>query len=365
MSLSLAASALLEPAVRVMVVDDVLLVRGLVAQWLAAEPDFQIVGSYRNGREAVANIAKADPDVVVLDIDMPELDGLAALPLLLAYKPDAAVIMASTLTRRNAEASLKALKLGAADYVPKPGNGRELMAAPDFRRELVEKIRGLGRARQRRAAGRHVVSVPTPDITLRPFSPAMPRALVIGSSTGGPEALQAVMGRLGRAADRVPILVAQHMPATFTTVLAEHIGRACGRPSREGLHGEPIEPGQVYVAPGGKHMRVEPVAERPTIALDDGPPVHFCKPAVDPLFASASAVYGAGTLALVLTGMGSDGARGALAVAKAGGNVIAQDEATSVVWGMPGATARSGACAAVLPLDAIAAKIVQLVGGRP
>lgn len=364
MSLSPIASALLEPAVRVMVVDDVLLVRGLVAQWLAAEPDFQIVGSYRNGRDAVANIAKADPDVVVLDIDMPELDGLAALPLMLAYKPDVAVIMASTLTRRNADTSFKALKLGAADYVPKPGNGRELMAAQDFRRELVDKIRGLGRARQRRVARRHLASVPKAGVRLRPFSPAMPRALVIGSSTGGPEALQVVMGRLGRAADRVPILVAQHMPATFTTVLAEHIGRASGRPAREGLHGEPIEPGHIYVAPGGKHMRVERVSDKPTIALDNGPPVHFCKPAVDPLFLSASAAFGPGTLALVLTGMGSDGACGALAVTAAGGNVIAQDEATSVVWGMPGAAAKSGACAAVLPLDAIAAKIVQLVGGR-
>jgi two-component system, chemotaxis family, protein-glutamate methylesterase/glutaminase len=364
MSLSPVASALLEPAVRVMVVDDVLLVRGLVGQWLAAEPDFQIVGSYRNGRDAVANIAKADPDVVVLDIDMPELDGLAALPLLLAHKPDVAVIMSSTLTRRNAEASFKALKLGAADYVPKPGNGPELMAAQDFRRELVHKIRGLGRARQRRAAGRHLASVPKPGITLRRLSLAMPRALVIGSSTGGPEALQAIMGRLGRAADRMPILVAQHMPATFTTVLAEHLGRAAGRPAREGLHGEPIEPGRIYVAPGGKHMRVEGTGEKPTIALDDGPPVHFCKPAVDPLFGSASATFGAGTLALVLTGMGSDGASGALAVANAGGNVIAQDESTSVVWGMPGATVRSGACTAVLPLEAIAAKIVQLVGGR-
>src|ERR1700730_18419890 len=162
MSLSPAASALLEPAVRVMVVDDVLLVRGLLAQWLTSEPDFQIVGSYRNGRDAVANIAKADPDVVVLDIDMPELDGLAALPLMLAYKPDVAVIMASTLTRRNAEASFKALKLGAADYVPKPGNGHELMAAQNFRRELVDKVRGLRHGRQRRAPPPAGLPSPTP-----------------------------------------------------------------------------------------------------------------------------------------------------------------------------------------------------------
>lgn len=364
MSLSPTAAALLEPAIRVMVVDDALLVRGLVSHWLAAEPDFQIVGSYRNGRDAVANIAKADPDVIVLDIDMPELDGLAALPLLIAGKPDVAVIMASTLTRRNAEMSFKALKFGAADYVPKPSNGRELMAAADFRRELVDKIRGLGGARQRRAARRHVTSVARPGITLRPFAPAMPRALIIGSSTGGPEALQVIVGRLGRTAVRMPILVVQHMPPTFTAVLAEHLGRASGRSAGEGLHGEPIEPGRIYVAPGGKHMRVERTDDEPRIALDDEAPVHFCKPAVDPLFISASAAYGAGTLALVLTGMGSDGALGALAVANAGGNVIAQDEATSVVWGMPGATAKSGACAAVLPLDAIAPRIVQLVGGR-
>jgi two-component system chemotaxis response regulator CheB len=356
-------SASPESAIRVMVVDDVLLVRGLVAQWLAAESDLEVVGSYRNGREAVANLAKANPDVVVLDIDMPELDGLAALPLMLAFNRDLVVIMASTLTRRNADVSFRALSLGAADYVPKPGNGRELMAATDFRRELVRKVRGLGQARGRRAglAG----AVPKPAFSLRPFAPMIPRALVLGSSTGGLEALQRVIGRLGRAADRMPVLVAQHMPPTFTTVLAEHIGRVSGRPAREGLHGEPIEPGNVYVAPGGKHMRVERTGDKPTLTLDDDAPVHFCKPAVDPLFVSASAAYGAGTLAVVLTGMGSDGAQGAVAVAAAGGNVIAQDQATSVIWGMPGAAAKTGACAAVLPIDAIAPKIVELVtGGR-
>jgi len=202
------------------------------------------------------------------------------------------------------------------------------------------------------------------DITLRPFALTIPRVLLIGASTGGPQALTGLLGALGPALDRVPLLITQHMPPTFTTILAEHLARASGRPAREGSDGEAIQPGNIYIAPGGRHMRVNRHDGVVTIALDDGPQINFCKPAVDPLFASAARVYGGGVLAVVLTGMGSDGTRGAQAIASAGGSVIAQDEATSVVWGMPGSAAQAGVCSAVLPLDEIAPKVAHLIAGE-
>ena len=362
--------------IRVMVVDDAVVVRGLVSRWIEEEPGLKVVASLRTGREAVDQIARADPDVVILDVEMPELDGLSALPLLLEKKRDLVVIMASTLTRRNAEISLKALSLGAADYIPKPEGNREVTTSATFRRELIDKVRVLGGRRRRAFDAKAQPSarperplapalVPASPIRLRAFSAVVPRILLIGSSTGGPQALNAVVSRLGPVLQRVPVLITQHMPATFTTILAEHLGRATGRPAHEGIEGEPIMPGAIYVAPGGRHMRVRR-GEVPTIAIDDGAPVNFCKPAVDPLFSSAAEIWGNAALALILTGMGHDGTDGAAAIVAAGGSLIAQDEATSVVWGMPGSVAQAGLCSAILPLDQIAAKIVRLfLGDRP
>jgi two-component system chemotaxis response regulator CheB len=292
--------------------------------------------------------------------------------------------MASTLTRRNAEISLRALALGAADYIPKPDTTRDITTSISFRRELVEKIRALG-SRRRRLAETHrspapawpvnqpgaLRDVPSPElapaestIKLRPFPTLAPRVLLIGASTGGPQALNAIVSKLNGVIDDGPVLIVQHMPPTFTTILAEHLSRASGRLAREAVHGEPVRSGCIYVAPGGSHMRVVRNEGVPSIALDDGLLVNFCKPAVDPLFASAAEVWGAKNLALILTGMGSDGMRGAGAIAAAGGAIIAQDEASSVVWGMPGSAAQAGLCSAVLPLDQIAPKVVRLFGGR-
>ncbi len=379
---------------RVMLVDDAVVVRGLFARWVEAEPDLQVVASLRTGREAVDQLERADPDVVVLDVEMPEMDGIAALPLLLAKKRDLVVIMASTLTRRNAEISLKALSLGATDYIPKPATNREVTTSATFRRELIEKIRQLGSRSKRPvpapvvpaapavpgAAVPHVASPPLAPkpvaaalardilprdlaIKLRPFQIATPRILIIGSSTGGPQALTAMVEHLGAVLDRAPVLITQHMPPTFTTILAEHLARASGRPAREAQDGEEVNAGTIYVAPGGKHMRVVRKNGTATILLDDGALINFCKPAVDPLFASAAEVWGQWVMAVVLTGMGSDGSRGAQAIVAAGGSGVAQDEATSVVWGMPGQTAATGACSAVLPLPEIAPKIVRLFSG--
>jgi two-component system chemotaxis response regulator CheB len=315
---------------------------------------------------------------------MPDLDGLSALPLLLGKDRDLVVIMASTLTRHNAESSFKAMALGAADYIPKPESNRGVTTSVEFRRDLIEKVRNLGSRRKRHPAARqHAPAsapvsairptrgdapartlIPSAPIKLRPFGNVAPRVLLIGSSTGGPQALNTVVGHLAAVIDRTAVLITQHMPPTFTTILAEHLARASGRPVREAVDREPIVPGHVYVAPGGRHMLVERANNAPIIVLGDGPPVNFCKPAVDPLFSSASRVWGPSILAVILTGMGADGAHGAADIVAAGGSVIAQDEATSVVWGMPGAAAHAGVCAAVLPLDQIAGKIGRLFAGE-
>lgn len=364
-----------EDAVRVMVVDDSAVVRGLVARWLGEVPGIQVVSTQRTGKAALEALDAAAPDVVVLDIEMPEMDGLTALPLILRKMPSVVVIMASTLTRRNAEISLKAMALGARDYVAKPEGAHGLIGQQEFRRELAGKVLALGRrrrrppgiARQRPEAAAQTPSTKAPpvstEIVLRPVSKARPRVLVIGSSTGGPPALTEVVKTLGSAAGSVPILIAQHMPPTFTAIMAEQLGRVSGLPSGEGTDGEVLMPGRIYVAPGGYHMRIAP-GDTPVLRLDDGPPINYCRPSVDPLFQSAADIYASATLGLVLTGMGHDGMDGAKTIADRGGTVIAQDEASSVVWGMPGAAARAGACAAILALDRIGQHLAGLITGR-
>jgi two-component system chemotaxis response regulator CheB len=295
--------------------------------------------------------------------------------------------MASTLTRRNAEITLKALSLGALDCIPKPDANNSTNTV-DFRRELIEKVRGLGR-RAKRVRPHPVAPSPEQDkpgsqaersataaLAARPqhhihtaapctlpLPRVAPRVIVIGSSTGGPQALTQVMGGLQDVVGRVPILITQHMPPTFTTILAEHLSRACGKPVHEAIDGEQIVAGGVYVAPGGLHMRAKKSDQGAVIALDDGPQVHFCRPAVDPLFKSAASVWGGGVLGVILTGMGADGTAGASDIVKAGGAIVAQDEATSVVWGMPGSVAEAGLCAAIWPLQDIAPRIVRLFSG--
>ncbi|WP_426533412.1 protein-glutamate methylesterase/protein-glutamine glutaminase [Bradyrhizobium sp. McL0615] len=367
---------------RVMVVDDSVVIRGMISRWIGAEPDMEVSASLRTGLDAVNQIERVKPDVAVLDIEMPELDGISALPQLLAKKRDLVIIMASTLTRRNAEISFKALSLGAADYIPKPESTREASAAETFHHDLIQKIRHLGaRARRRSSPAASPATAPAPErarevsvqpavastaqlqLARRPFSMLAPRVLLIGSSTGGPQALMTLVADIGPVIDRFPVLITQHMPPTFTTILAEHLARASRRPAHEAVDGEVVKPGRIYLAPGGRHMRVVRHGAETAIALDDGPPVNFCKPAVDPLFNSAIDVWQGGIMSVILTGMGSDGMRGGKDIVAAGGSVIAQDEATSVVWGMPGAAANAGICAAVLPLNQIAPKLVRLFSG--
>src|SRR5947208_3999584 len=387
MSVAFAGSSTTSPSreagpLRVMIVDDSVVIRGLISRWVGAEHDMEVAASLRTGLEAVNQIERINPDVAVLDIEMPELDGISALPQLLAKKRDLVIIMASTLTRRNAEISFKALSLGASDYIPKPESTREATAAETFHHDLIQKIRHLGaRARRRaqpaaspsmapapepaRGVSAQPVAAPVaqPQLARQPFSMLAPRVLLIGSSTGGPQALMTLVADIGPVIDRFPVLITQHMPPTFTTILAEHLARASRRPAHEAVDGEIVKPGRIYLAPGGRRMRVVRHGAETAIALDHGPPVTFCKPAVDPLFDSAIDVWQGGIMSVILTGMGSDGMRGGKDIVAAGGSVIAQDEATSVVWGMPGAAANAGICAAVLPLNQIAPKLVRLFSG--
>lgn len=384
------AGAVTNP-IRVMVVDDSVVIRGLVGRWIDEDPNLAVVASHRNGRLAVEDVTRSNPDVVILDIEMPEMDGLTALPLLLEKKRNLVVVVASTLTRRNAEISLKALSLGAADYVPKPENNSQVTTSVDFRRELVEKVLSLGqRARSRGAVrtapsglsisgrnpalGRPADASARPEpsrgrsssFTIRSYSSVRPRILAIGSSTGGPQALNTLFGEIGSAIGQVPVVITQHMPPTFTAILAEHLAKSAGRPAAEGKDGEVLKPGRIYVAPGGKHMVLAKQGGEVVVKLNDNPPVNFCKPAVDPLFKSVVETFGNATLAVVLTGMGADGADGVTEIGKVGGSVIAQDEETSVVWGMPGAAAHTGMCSDVLPLPEIGRKVARiLLGGRP
>lgn len=378
--------------VRVMVVDDSAVVRGLVTRMLEEDPSFSVVASVGNGQMAINALERQSIEVVVLDIEMPVMDGLTALPKMLQIDPDLQVIMASTLTLKNADISLRALEAGAADYIPKPTSSRDISGGTDFKHELLDKVKALA-ARRRRlprrtlsstgvplsqalrpapssaahapsapgaaagaaapAARSHSSLYPTGQVILRQPSMEAPDVIAIGSSTGGPQALFAVLGAIKAGSIRQPILITQHMPATFTTILAEHITRISGWEAAEGKDGEVIKSNRIYIAPGDFHMVVEVKGVDKIIRLNKNPPENFCRPAVDPMLRSISAAWGRRVLVAILTGMGSDGAKGGQVVVSNGGTVIAQDEPSSVVWGMPGAAANSGICSAVLPLTEI------------
>lgn len=351
---------------RVMLVDDSAVIRGLLTRALENDDQVRVLCSAANGAMALRALERNDVEVVVLDIEMPEMDGLTALPLMLKADPALKVIMASTLTRKNAEVSLRALDLGASDYLAKPTSTTELNSAVEFKRQLIEKIKALGAVRRRQvgAAPRKPVPQAVKPVPAKPpggtpyklrASPPvipMPEVVAIGSSTGGPQALMKVLGDLKGGLGQ-PILITQHMPATFTTILAEHITRASGIKCAEAVDGEPVVGGRIYLAPGDFHMTVEGASPKRVIRLNQAAPENFCRPAVDPMLRSIVKSYGSRVLTAILTGMGADGRAGCEEVVKAGGTVVAQDEATSVVWGMPGAVATAGLCTAVMPVGEI------------
>lgn len=353
--------------IKVMVVDDSAIVRGLFTRVLEAEPGIAVIASAGDGAMAVRMLGRETPDVIVLDIEMPNMDGLTALPKIKELQPDVIVIMASTLTKRNAEISLRALSLGADDYIAKPSSREEFRSAEDFKRELVEKVQTLAARRKGRPvvvrkAASTVVSDIFParkPIELRSAGSARPDVLAIGSSTGGPKALADCLKPI-TAGITLPIIITQHMPPTFTEILAKHLGDVTGWPSVEGVDGDIIMPKHIYVAPGAHHMLVARKGPNKILRITDDPPENFCRPSVDPMLRSMAEVYGPNVLVLILTGMGSDGRAGCERIVQCGGTVIAQDEETSVVWGMPGAVAVTGLCSAVLPINEIPGRVSRL-----
>ncbi len=356
-----ATSAVAPHAARVMICDDSAVIRGAIANILRAEPRIAVVARVANGQAALDALRVYDIDVVVLDIEMPVMDGMTALPLLLAASPGLAVIMASTLTTRGADISLRALQLGAADTLSKP-SAAELAPNHRFGDELVAKVLGLARLRRSRTfqAPPPAAAASVAKAVLRAAPALPPRLLAIGSSTGGPNALFTLIQAL-RPGLRVPVVITQHMPPTFTSILAQHIDKLGVLPCAEAQDGEPILPGRILLAPGGRHLLLQKRGAQIVVQLSDGPPEQFCRPAVDPMLRSASAALDGRVLVAMLTGMGQDGLAGSRAVVQAGGGVIAQDEATSVVWGMPGAVVKAGLACAILPLSQIAAKLLTLI----
>jgi two-component system chemotaxis response regulator CheB len=353
------------PPITVLVVDDSVVVRRLVSDVLSEDQEIQVVGTAPNGQIALAKVPQLNPDVISLDVEMPVMDGLETLRELRRCFPDVPVIMFSTLTDRGAAATLEALELGAKDYVTKPANVGSVQASmASVREQLVPKIKALHRHSPRgRAAGYPMLpraiatGTAAPSPFLRAVPPAQPVDVVLlGVSTGGPDALATVLPALP-ATFPVPVLVVQHMPPTFTRLLAQRLDGRSALEVREAQDGDVVRPGQVLVAPGDFHLRLLRGGRGVVARLDQGTPENFCRPSVDVLFRSAAQVYGAGCLAMVLTGMGTDGARGAGDIVAAGGQVVVQDQATSVVWGMPGAVAQAGLASELLPLSDVASAL--------
>lgn len=354
------------PGIRVLIVDDSAVVRGALGRVIDAEPDMYVVTTAPNGRFALDALRQLEVDVVLLDVEMPEMDGLATLPRILADHPHVRVVMASSLTQKGAEITMQALALGAADYISKPSARTGASSLSAMSAEIVSKIRAIGgawRGREREGKG---VSPAVRAATIlggthtgAGHAEVAPRVIAIAASTGGPNALSEVLSGLGRDFP-IPILVAQHMPPLFTALLAQRLARDSGRECVEARDGDVLRSGGTYVAPGDHHMLVGTHEGRPFVRLAQSPPENHCRPAADVTLRSVAAVYGPASLAVVLTGMGEDGRRGCEAIRAAGGRVVAQDEATSVVWGMPGAVVHAGLANWVLPLPDIAQRISTL-----
>ena len=350
--------------IRVFIIDDAAAMRHLIAEALTADPELELVGSAENGRVALDRIPHARPDVLVLDLEMPVMGGLEMLAELRRLHPRLPVIVFSSDTRPGAEATLDALWLGAGDYVTKSQAHSPAQAVRHIHAELVPRIKALSMSRSAAPAADRARSAPVRAAS-PPARPRAPRAaavqvLAIGASTGGPNALGTLLPALAEDFP-VPIIIVQHMPPLFTRFLAERLSAKGGPAVREAVDGESIVPGRALIAPGNFHMRLESTGRDVRVRLDQSAHVNSCRPSVDVLFDSVADVFGAAALGVVLTGMGQDGLKGCERLVSAGSCVLAQDEGSSVVWGMPGMVARANLAERVLPLDQLAAEILQRV----
>lgn len=353
---------------RIVIVDDSAVMRSLLRSVIGSDQLLELVGAAADGESALGMMQSLRPDLVLLDVEMPVMDGVVTLRKMRARSLRIPVIMCSSLTQRGAAVTVEALAAGACDYVTKPAGQANLAAATrTLAQDLLPKIHALTRkvavAAPVLPLARPAEIPPAPSAARPRSAAAAPSIVVIGVSTGGPAALDVVLPQLP-AKFPLPVLIVQHMPEMFTQLLAERLGRNCPLNVAEASEGKPVVPGTVYIARGNWHLEVlQPRPGQPsTLHLSQGPPENHCRPAVDVLFRSAAAVYGAGVLAVVLTGMGSDGLAGARLIHAQGGSVLAQDEASSAVWGMPGAVTRAGLVQKVLPLSAVATEIVRLAG---
>ncbi|MGB9147258.1 MAG: chemotaxis response regulator protein-glutamate methylesterase [Acidobacteriaceae bacterium] len=352
--------------IRVLVVDDSVVIRRLITVALEQDPDLEIVGVAANGAIALQRIPQYNPDVLTLDIEMPEMDGLETLRRLRRDYPQIRVIMFSTLTERGAAVTLEALVLGADDYVTKASNEGSLdRSMTCLREELVPKIKQFFvlPGRSCAAAGwepAQVQAAPPPwrSKPLPRSTNVRPKVVVIGVSTGGPAALGAILPQL-TARFPLPILIVQHMPPLFTRFLAERLHSSCRLPVKEASQGDGVDAGRILIAPGDFHLKVAGCDGKVYVRLDQSPQQNFCRPAVDALFSSIAEVYGGAVIAVILTGMGHDGLRGVEILKAYGASILAQDEASSVVWGMPGAVVNAGLADRVLPLDQIVPEILR------
>jgi two-component system, chemotaxis family, protein-glutamate methylesterase/glutaminase len=341
---------------RILVVDDSVVIRKLLCEILSEDASLEVVGSASDGRIALAKIPLLNPDLITLDIEMPVMNGLETLAALRKSYPRVPVIMFSTVTERGAAATLEALSLGASDYATKPTHkGSRAAAIESIRSEIIPKIKALCRGAAAKSAARQG---PRLAQHVPPLSSRQIEIVAIGTSTGGPNALTEVLPRIPKDFP-VPIVVVQHMPPIFTRLLAERLACRSAISVKEGSTGAVLCPGHAWIAPGGFHMTVKRVGMGCRLDLNQDPPENSCRPAVDALFRSVAAVYGPNVLGVVMTGMGSDGAHGAQQIREAGGQVIVQDEASSVVWGMPGLVHASGQADAVYPLDHLAQEITS------
>lgn len=393
------------PRVRVAIVDDSVVVRGLLSRWLAETPAIEVAGTFRSGREIIEALPQLAPRIILLDLDMPDMDGMTALPLILAKSPRSRVIVVSSLSVHGAEMTMRCLMKGATDYLPKPSNHREVSTSSDFRQALIAKVLAVGGIRQamRQAQVPQPRPAPAPAtpaarnplfqrtsstgqrvITPLPTAPAIvpaatgrpapvarhlekvrPRVIVIGASTGGPQALVSLLQHMPRVAPRVPIVIAQHMPPIFGSIFATHLKQHVGLPACEAQEGKPLLPGSIYLAPGGCHTVIRRKGDGQMVMTmlpseARGP----WRPSIDLLFTSAADCFGHEALAIALTGMGKDGTEGAQDLTRRGANVIVQDETSSVVWGIPGSIAEAGLAAAQLSPEKLGDLAQSLVEGN-
>ncbi len=356
--------------IRVLVVDDSVLIRQSLSQLLNKDEEIEVVCTAANGKIALSRLDQVCPDIVTLDVEMPQMGGIETLKWIREKHPKLPVIMVSSYTEPGAPQTLDAIALCANDYVTKPNfHPSDTTTFESMGQLLIAKIKALrqrGLLLQMKASVSGKVSTPEkrPPAAPSVYSSGEASILAIGVSTGGPNALAALIPALGDSLP-VPVVIVQHMPPGFTRMLAERLSSLSGLRIREGVEGELLKAGEVWIAPGGRHMAVEASRDGVRLRLNDAPPENSCRPAVDVLFRSVAAAYGSKVLGVVLTGMGQDGLRGSQSICSAGGVVLAQDEATSVVWGMPGAVATAGLPEKILPLQELAPEILRRLSPRP